>query len=222
MICQPPFLLSLLSIGTMKVSHINESTFNSTQLTSPISVNQQANIDAEIIFGLGLAISSAFFFAIGTIFLKKLNDLKFDYATILIYPAYVGIPTCLLASIVSSQFALEKRPPELLEDKCALMWQCIYLLLQGISTLLTQFFLIAAVKFEDPAKVSIIRMTDLLITFILQSFILNIYANLFSIIGALLIFISTSLVILYKILYNKYDQKDNKNSSCHKCFFYKL
>lgn len=162
--------------------------------------------------------------AISTILLKKLNVYKVDTPTILVYVAYVGVPVTLLSSVIFNQLNIQKRPIEYLEDKWTFMWQCVYLVLSASSSVLTQSFLNAAVKHEDPAKVSIIRMSDLLITFVLQSAILNIYSNLFSVLGALLIFTSTCLVIVYKILYSKYGQKDDSNSMSFltKCFFYKL
>ena len=161
------------------------------------------NFNLKTILGLCLVITTSLLIAISTILLKKLNVFKVDTPTIFIYVAYVGVPVTLLWSLIFNLLNIEKRPIEYLEDKWTFILQCIYLVLSASSSFLTQFFLNFAIKYEEPAKVSIIRMSDLLITFVLQSAILSIYSNLFSVLGALLIFTSTCLVIIYKILYNK-------------------
>lgn len=170
-----------------------------------------------------MALIAAVFAAFGTILLKRLVILNIDYTYNMIYAAYLGIPITLVLSILFRVLEIENKSFEpFLKDKLSLLWQLFFVLISSASQIISQVFLNIALKYEDPAKVSIIRINDLFITFVLQTLLLNIYSNFFSILGSLLIFTSTFLVIFYKILYNKYNKNDPNQSCCKKCFFYKL
>lgn len=219
MICQPSFLLSLLS--TSQTNNNASSLSNFTVYNSTVLGDQSKNNYLLTIIGLILAMMSTFLYAIATIAAKKLKDLKIDSITLMVYPGYLGVPITLVAAILMSQLEIEKRPVGFLQDKSEFIWQCVYLLISSVFTVLTQLFILLALKHEDPAKVSIIRMSDLFITFVLQSLILDIHANFLSILGAIFIFVSTLLVIVYKILFNKYGKNKN-TSTCKKCLFFAL
>lgn len=173
--------------------------------------------------GLGLALLAACFIAYSTILLKKLNNLKVHFSICIIYPTFVGIPLSTAVSLVFSQLGIVNRPEEILNDGkwTALLWQIVFLVLSCLGSLLNQLFVNIGLKYEDAAKFSIIRTSDLLFTFILQIIILNIYSNAWSIIGALLILISTILVIFYKII-DKRRGKKREESIWKRFIFYKI
>lgn len=210
-ISQPPFLLSLFThksnLSSIEYSNATVSDVNST---------------FKQFFGLGLAILAAFLVALATILLKKLNNSKVHFSINIIYPAMVGIPITFVISSIIFYFDLEKRNKELYKDTEAVLWQISYVLISAVSNLLTQLFFNIAINYEDATKLSIVRISDLFFTFFFQTLILNIYADLFSIVGALLIFVSTFLVILYKIIEKKYNKKNDSKSSCEKFIFYKI
>lgn len=203
--------------NTISRGFVNSSLNSTTQqLAAP-------TLSLRDISGLVLALGAAVFVSFGTILLKKLAVRKIDYTFNIIYLSYLGIPVTLFVSVLIRLFAIEDRPlAPFLQDKSSLVWQCVFVSISATCSNLAQIFLNLALGYEDPAKVSIIRINDLLITFILQSVILNIFSNFLSILGALFIFIATFLVILYKILYNKYGKIDQDSATCKKCFFYKL
>lgn len=223
LICQPPFLLSLLSTESTSsnIVSLNNSLLNnsSTLNTSKTSLN------SKTILGLCLVMCTSILVAVNTIVLKKLTDRKVDFTCTLIYPAYLGVPVTLIVASLIRTLGVEGFSEEIIQDKWSLALQCFYVIISASSSMITQFCLNMALQNEDPAKVSIIRISDLLITFVLQNLILNIYSNILSILGALLILTSTFLVILYKILNSKYGKQEPEKpsfSACRKCFFYKL
>lgn len=172
--------------------------------------------------GLGLALLAACFIAYSTILLKRLNNLKVHFSICIIYPTFVGIPLATIISLVFSQLGFVNRPEEILNDGLyGLLWQIAFLVLSCLGSLLNQLFVNIGLKYEDAAKFSIIRTSDLLFTFILQIIILNIYSNVWSIIGALLILISTILVIFYKII-DKRRGKKREESIWKRFIFYKI
>lgn len=192
-------------------------------------MDQSANLvlSFNAFMGLCFAMLASLFFSISTIFLKKLNLYNIDYTFILSYTSYVGIPVTLFVSLFIRLFGIEKWPADILKDKWSLLYECFYMLFSASSSGITQFFLNLAIKYEDPAKVAIVRINDLLITFVLQAIFLNIYPNFFSKLGALIIFASTFLVILYRILNKKYENEQNatenrRTLTLKKIFFYKF
>lgn len=204
-ISQPPFLLSLLS-NPVKNASINSTNETSEALDSSMATNS-SQLKSPV--GLGLAILAAFSVAIATILLKKLINLNIDYSFMLVYQAYIGVPICLLLSILLRYIDFEKHHQHHHQqqqqqqrlnsnyDALTIVAQCTYSVMSALCVLGAQIFLKLGLHYEEPAKFSIIRMIDLFFTFILQMFVLHIYSNYLSIIGALLIFFSTFLVIFY-------------------------
>lgn len=215
-ICKPSFLTSLL---------LPKSNLSSIESSSNITT--KSNVDPtesalKTVLGLGLAILAATLIALAMIILKKLHISNVHYSVNMIYPPLVGIPISLAISLLSFYFGFEKRNTELCKDTVTVLWQVGYLAISAITNLLTQLFFNIAVKYEDVSKLSIIRISDLLFTLILQALILNIYADLFSIMGAMLIFTACVLVILYKIVERKYTKNRVLTTPCEKFIFYKI
>lgn len=214
-ICKPSFLTSLL------LPKSNLSSIESSNITTKSNVDPTESA-LKTVLGLGLAILAATLIALAMIILKKLHNSKVHYSVNMIYPPLVGIPISLVISLLSFYFGFEKRNTELCKDTVTILWQVGYLAISAITNLLTQLFFNIAVKYEDVSKLSIIRISDLLFTLILQALILNIYADLFSIMGAMLIFTACVLVILYKIVERKYTKNRVLTTPFEKFIFYKI
>ncbi|CAF0946006.1 unnamed protein product [Brachionus calyciflorus] len=88
-----------------------------------------------------------------------------------------------------------------------LISQSILTLLSSFSGLFSQVCMNLAFLYEDVTKVSLVRSTDLLFSFILQYLLLDIHSNLYSVTGALLILTSVTMVMIYKIMDQKYVKK---------------
>lgn len=218
-------MISLILTQSENVSNKTLLSVNSTYSSLSTSTTENKE-NFKTALGLSLAILASLSFAISTIFLKKLKINKISNTVILNYSSYVGIPLALLISVVIrlvDDDKAEKPIERILDDKWKILWQCVFISLSGLSTILTQFFLNAAVKYEDPAKVALVRMSDLIIIFFLQRLVFGIDPNLISKIGALLLFLSTFMVIFYKILNEKYGKNENvSESKLRKCFFYQF
>lgn len=200
------------------------STSNSSVMSSPPAAT---NFDFMTLLGLSLAMVTSLFIAIGTIVLKKLTIQNVNFTCVLIYTAYVGAPVTLIVALIFRKLEIEKAPHGLFDDLWVLFLQSFYALLSAAGSIVTQIFWIFAIRYEDPAKVSIVRINEFLMTFFLQIVILNIFPNLFSIFGSLLIFTATLLVVMYKIMHNKYlaahkEEDRLEQSGFKKCFFYQL
>ena len=177
----------------------------------------------NFLLGLGFAMLAAFLVASSTILIKKLNNSKVHFAVNIIYPAYLGMPITLVISLAIYFLGVGgERPAELYEDSWTLLWQCVAVIGSAMASFLTQLVLIIGLKYEDPAKFSIIRTTDVLFSFVLQTLVLGIYANYLSILGALLIFLATLFVILFKIMDQRNSKSKKPETACKKCVFFKM
>ena len=165
---------------------------------------------------------AAILLAIITILTKKLVNSKVHFTVSIIYPGFVGIPLNLAISMIIFFFALDKRPPEYYKDSWTIAEQSVIAVCSGIASLLTQVAVVIGLRYEEPAKFSVIRSSDLFFTLVLQATLLGIYANAFSIVGALLIFAATVLIILYKIVEKRNAQASKQSTCWRNVLFYKI
>ena len=77
--------------------------------------------------------------------------------------------------------------------------------------MLSQICWIQALKFEDATKIAMYRTGDLLYTFLFQYFFLGIVADFFSMLGGFLIGVGMFIVIAFKIIDKKEEQKQRDN-----------
>lgn len=203
------------------------SSFNLTKIefsNSTIGIVSKESGFKPII-GILFGIMAAFFSSLVPIFLKNLSNRKVHYSVSVIYASYLGIPFSLLISLVLHLSDLDKRNFEEFNNSSVIAWQLFYSFISASSGVLSQTMMNISIKYEDASKVALLRSTDLLYTFILQHFFLGIDSNLFSIIGASLIFISTILVLVFKIMEkstSKEADKMQRNNFMKKIFLFKL
>ena len=88
---------------------------------------------------------------------------------------------------------------------------------------LGQIFINIALKHEEPTKVAIAKTSDVIIAFFLQYIFLNIQIDFLSIIGSLAIVVGTMVVLIFKLIENKYSKLANKKKNClEKFIFFKF
>jgi uncharacterized membrane protein len=111
------------------------------------------------------------------------------------------------------------------------VWQIGFSLFSALTGVLQQVLMNLALDYEEASKVMIIRSTDLFFAFLLQSIFLHIYSDWMSVSGALMIFVATMLVMMFKMADKKWNSNNtdeiiNSSSSLSaklkRIFFYKI
>lgn len=194
---------SLLEFETKVL--LNESMVifrNTSALCGPVpeSVLKKA-------LGISMAIMGAVALTGVTILLKKLNNRSVHYSVNLAYASYFGFPISLLISIILIVTGVEKKNKVFLENPSLIAEQTAYSVASAICAIYSQFLMVISMRHEEASKACLFRATDLFFTFALQYIILSIKPNLYNTIGSNLIFLGVLVIMVHKIL----DQKFNKN-----------
>lgn len=193
LIAQPSFLIS-------KTSHKTNETFSSQNETQ-LEIER---MDLNRYLGIGFGLTGAFAASVVSILLKKLANNKVHFSIAIIYASYLGLPVCSLISFILLYTGKEVKP---LISYFELLIQIGITVLAAISGLTGQACMNFAFLHEDVTKVSLVRSTDVLFTFLFQYIVLNIHSNLFSVLGAMLILVSVVMIMIYKIMDQRYIKK---------------
>ena len=220
-IAQPAFLFQQNS----QLIISNNYTNNLTNITT-----SALNASFNKIFGISIGLLSAFLSAVVAVLLKKLTIKKVHYSVTIIYASYVGIPVSILISLIMYLTSSQKHNMELVQDMPSVLYQIGFGSISGLFAVVSIIFKISALKYDDTSKVAIICSTDLLFSFLFQYLLLNITVNLFSIVGACLIFFATFFIFTFQILEkfifnkNKAEKSNDENETCSfkKCLFLKF
>ena len=211
----------------------NQTIENSTVSIKNFSMNHYEML------GVALALSSSLAFSFVSVILKQLANKKAHISIVLIYASYYGIPCSILTSYVMILTGVEERKSfsTLMTETNNLKPDVYLVLLTGLISVLSQILINLALQLEEASKIAILKSTDLIFTFFLQHIILNIHPNIFSSIGASMIFVGAVIVLIYKIIdkrhtkklklaSSKYVNSVNDDSSFKECFskiiFYKF
>ena len=225
-ISQPPFLFKpKLDLNTINNSDIQ--LFNGTS----INVNEDKSLNK--ILGTTSGLLSALFYAFAIILSKNVANKKVHFSVPIIYQAYIGIPMSIAISIIFFFTGFQKYNMKLVSSPLSIIYQIGFAIGSGVFSVLLQIFLNIALRYEKSTLVSIIFSTSLLFTFLFQYLFLNINSNLFSTLGALLIFVATLLIIVFqmlekKLLSDKKNQNETKDRDeisipvWKKCLFFKI
>ena len=134
---------------------------------------------------------------------------KVHFSIAILYGSYLGLPICSIFSAVLLFTGYEKKP---YIDNMSLLFQTFIAIAAGLTGLMGQILLTVAFFYDDVNKIMLIRSTELIFTYIFQYFFLKIHSNMFSITGAFLILLSVLMVIVLKIMDQKFIVK-------HKAYF---
>ena len=191
-ISQPSFLFKQKS----SLVHMNHSDFNFTHNHSNFTLNKGHNK----VLGISSGLLSAFLYAMMAVCMKQVASKKVHYTVTTIYQAYVGIPVSFTISLVFYFTGAQQRNMSLVQNVPNIIYQVLFAVGSGVFGVLFQIFLNVALKYEEASKVSMIGSTNLLFTFLFQFLILSINVDLFSTVGALMIFFATLLIIFFQML----------------------
>ena len=200
LIAQPSFLFK------QKIDLKFQNNCNLTVTNySHLSVNQDTNFNK--ILGISFGLFSALVSAFVVVIIKNLANNKVHYSIANIYLSYVGVPTSFLLSLVLFLTGVQENDINLVKDVTNILLQVTFAICTGLFGVLAMIFMNLALEYEDTLKVSIVRSTDLVFTFLFQYLLFSINPNLFSIFGTILILFATLLIILFqmmeKILHNR-------------------
>jgi drug/metabolite transporter (DMT)-like permease len=167
--------------------------------------------ESESVLKKALGISTAIMGAVAltgvTILLKKLNNRSVHYSVNLAYASYFGFPISLLISIILIATGVEKKNKIFFENPSLIGEQTAYSVASAVCAIYSQFLMVISMRHEEASKACLFRATDLFFTFALQYIILSIKPNLYNTIGSNLIFLGVLVIMVHKIL----DQRFNKN-----------
>lgn len=200
MILQPKFIFG------------KPSAQNSTDLYKNSTPYQLGNESLFVTIGIVAAFLSAFSMGSSKILIRKLSIKKVHYAVMILYTSILGLPVSLIISTFlimsgTSKWAGKLDMNYLVESD--LKWHILYAVGAGIIGAVNNFLMIKSLTYEQPTKVSIVKMSDIIFIFIIQYFFLGLHSNSLKIIGAVLVLLSGLVILLYKIM----DEKHEKNKA---------
>ena len=186
----------------------NKNLTNQTNENTTLSRKTSFQSDYKIL-GVILALGSSLAFAFVSVIIKHLANKKAHISTVLLYASYFGIPCSLLTSLVMINTGLEERLSfRLLLTSTNNLRPDVYLILvTAVISVVSQILINLALQLEEASKVAILKSTDLIFTFFLQHFILDIHPNIFNSLGAFMIFLGASTVLIYKIADKRHSKK---------------
>ena len=195
-ITQPSFVFPIISTQNENVT-LNTIDQNSTQLSWSI--------------GLMMAAVSGLSYTLTSILIKQLSNQKTHFSIVNLYASYAGLPLGLVLSIAVFSTGYDREDKRRTLASTTLLNEMGLTFVSALTGVLSQIFWIISLKYEEPSKISILKTADLLFTFLLQYYLLNIEANVYSICGACLIAAGTVMVMLFKIIEQKIAIVENKN-----------
>jgi drug/metabolite transporter (DMT)-like permease len=211
-ISQPSFLfkkmqkhptLSLLS--NSKYGNVNAS-YNLKNFTSikNSKVFENTMINYSLYIGIFLTLCGALTTGIVQIAVKHLCNKKVHYSIIIIFSSYFGMPLSLLISLALYFTGVSYKNLNSFDTQSILL-QVFYSFFSAVVGLAAQICLSLALKYEEASKIAIIKTTDLIFTFIFQSYLVNIEKDYLSSIGAYLILGGAFLVFVFKFIEKKFN-----------------
>lgn len=207
-----------------KFTDLNEYIRNSSKLSHKYSLTLK---DALIVFkslhndcqdkkgdstikqivGFSISIVAALSFSFVAILLKKLAAQKIHYSLILIFSSYIGLPISVIINLIMLLAGFDKKNPVVYTNAGAMAIQLAFALSSAFCGILSQVLMSLSLEYEDAGKMTLFKSADLFFVFILQYIIVNIKTNMYSQIGAFLIFIGILTIMIFKIFDKRNDKK---------------
>ena len=208
LISQPSFLVSKSNLNNSLTNSINMSnyTFKSLSFISSSSF--------IYVCGVASAITAASFASCVVIALKKLANKKVHFSVIILFAAYVGLPVSFVFALTLLLTGFVTKNENELKDSSFILVQLAYACISALMGCGLQITINLSYKYDDASKISIYRTMDLIFTFLMQYFLLNIKSNEYSMIGSLLIILGNILVLGFKIMDS--NESTTKLSECEK------
>ena len=131
------------------------------------------------ILGISAALTCTLASSFVSILIKKLSNKHVHYSLVICYAGYIGLPITLLISGILLITKFEKKNLHILNNSNALLIEIIYSVSSAIIGVFAQVLMNLSIKYYDASKISMIKSSDVLLAFIFQFLILNIYPNIF-------------------------------------------
>ena len=202
LISKPSFIFGKVTTIELNSTILNNYTnFTNTSSTTVCSVSESREITTSglsQLIGVVFALVGALGSAAIHIIIKKLCKNKVYYAVSTIYGSYLGLPTSFILSLVLILTGSSHK-----NFQCELKYLGLDILfgcIGGICAVYGHVLLNLSLQHEDATKVSIVRTVDIVFSFILQLIILNIQEDWISIVGAILILLSTFVILFYEMI----------------------
>jgi drug/metabolite transporter (DMT)-like permease len=201
LISQPSFLIKPFS--TMLNNEIHNNTGESHRANK--NNNLGLSVSMQSYLGISLALFSAFAGSVVSILIKKLTNIKAHFSILIIYAAYIGLPTSLAITLVLRLTGAQKSNRNF-NDMYNLSMQIFYSISSASCGILGQILLTNSFKHENVTKIAVLRSTNLFWAFLLQYIFLDIEANIFSLSGVILIFSAILFTIIAKAVEKRLQQ----------------
>lgn len=160
--------------------------------------------DNKFMIGILSMLIGALLIGITQILVKKLCNSSVDWSVITIYVAYFGLPVtiCSTTLFIHLGHAHSSLTSDQLKNEFPI--QLAYAALSAVMANIGVASLNIAFQYEEATKVAILKTVDVLVSFLLQFFMLSIEFDTLSVIGSIAILLGTILVLVFKVLENKY------------------
>ena len=195
-ILRPSFLFGIEE-NLENVFKINITEHN---LNNTITSNQNSKSIFQLsdsinkIIGVSLTIANAVCLSVMQVSTRSLSNSNIHYSLITLYPAFFGLPIAILGSL--SLFLINY---DLSRLSSLTIYDGGYSISAGSIGILGVVFLNLALKYEDAAKIALLRISGVLFSMIFQYFILNVGIDFLGILGAIFIVLGTLFIILVKM-----------------------
>jgi drug/metabolite transporter (DMT)-like permease len=187
-----------------------KSTFNSSQNGQILFTDKNQQF-----IGTALALLGSIFASMVYITVKKLCNNNIHSSIMMIYTSGFGLPTSLMLSAIFYYIDFKNDVPIFVYDTAELLTQIGLSFVAAILEVGSQYCTTLALKYENVSKVTLVKSSSIGLSFLLQYVMLGIVSGIFNTIGACLIFLSVLIVLVHKILDEKYNQNQAINSdSC--------
>lgn len=221
LISQPTFLFPRTFIVNFNETNITNST-NFQVKSENLGLNK---------IGLIVAILDSFLWSGSQILLKKLCNKNVHYSINTIYTSYIGLPLSLALSCILVYNGNSNLIYNIRYNWANFKWHLFYSICVSILGVINMIIVNFAMSLEEASKLSIIKTTDLFFVFGLQYVFLKIQSDYLNVIGAILILLSSFLIMIYrlldqnnskKILKKKQELKKAKRKNFFKIFYQNL
>lgn len=178
-----------------------------------LNCNATANENNSKLFlwlGLTFALCASLTTGIVHTAIKKLCMKKVHYSITIIYGSYFGVPISFTISLILYLSGVSYRTIKPDTSMNVILIQVFYSVISAIVGIFAQICLNLGLKYEDASKIAIIKTTDLIFTFLFQSYLVNIQKDFVSTLGAYLILFGTFLILAYKFMDKKISKKQLK------------